>query len=423
MHLRSLLIQSQMKRHIITPRPNWIEKAEEIGFTYHTSGTASEDGDGTYWDESIAYEFSVKDVEQIENATLECNNRCLDLVERVVGSDELLAKLGIPGKYYSAIRQSWRNDEPTLYGRFDFAYDGESEPKMLEYNADTPTMVIETALMQWFWLQDVKPGHDQFNSLHEKLLEQFRYIRGRVGLGERFYFAGYEENLEEYQTCRYFQDLATQAGLNCDFIDLGDIGWNGSNFVNLQGAAMRYWFKLYPWEWMMTDEFGEHLAHNSSGIVEPIWKAILSNKGILPLLYEMFPSHPNILPASFNNDLPADDQEWYEFQANATAEELELFGKGELSASSYVVKPMLSREGANIDIVESGRVVKRTGGNYTGPRIYQKKANLYEEGGSFAVIGSWVVGDEAAGMVVRDNPQQIVLDTSKVVPHWISWRC
>lgn len=409
-----------MQRHIITPRSNWIEKAEEIGFTYHTSGVQSEDGDGAYWDESIAYEFSMTEVEDIESATEECNARCLDLVDKVVGDTDLMTKIGIPSKYFNAIKKSWRDDDPTLYGRFDFAYTGKDSPKMLEYNADTPTMVIETALMQWFWLQDVKPGCDQFNSLHEKLLNQFKYIKTRVPLGHTFYFSGYEENLEEYQTCRYFQDLATQAGLSCRFINLDDIGWDGRNFVDLNNSSMKYWFKLYPWEWMMTDKFGEHLVHNSSGIIEPIWKAILSNKGILPLLHEMFPSHPNILPASFNNDLPVDDTEWYDFQANATADQLEAYARGELNPSSYVIKPMLSREGANIDIVQGGRVVKRTGGDYLGPRIYQRKAELYEDGGSFAVIGSWVVGDEAAGMVVRDNPQQIVLDTSKVVPHWIS---
>lgn len=409
-----------MKRHQIAPRPNWQEKAEEVGFTYHTCGKESEDGDGTYWDESIAYEFSMEEVEELEVATEECQARCMDLVEKVVNQPELMTKIGIPSQFHKAIKQSWDADDCTLYGRFDFAYTGKGSPQMLEYNADTPTMVIETALMQWFWLQDVKPNYDQFNSLHEKLIEQFKYIKNRMTPGELFYFAGYEGNLEEHQTCRYFEDVATQAGLHCQFIDLGSIGWNGANFVDTQNREMKYWFKLYPWEWMMDDQFGQYLSQKSSGIVEPIWKTILSNKGMLPLLYEMFPDHPNILPASFENNLPTSDMDWFNFESRATVQELEAYGRGEINIGDFVVKPMLSREGANIDLIQNGKLVKKTSGDYTGPRIYQKRAELYQKDGAYAVIGSWIVGDEAAGMIIRDHNQEIVQDTSKVVPHWIS---
>lgn len=408
-----------MKRHVITPRDNWKTKAEEIGFTYHTSGEPSSSGDGTYWDESIAYEFSLDEVEEIESATEEVHMRCLDVVDKVVNDPDLLNKIQIPPEFHKAIKRSWAQDDPSLYGRFDFAYNGKTPPKMLEYNADTPTMVIETALMQWFWLQDVKPGKDQFNSLHEKLIDQFGVIKTRVSPGNKFYIAGYEDNLEEHQTCRYFQDLAIQAGLNCDFINLGDIGWNGYDFTDVNEDVIRYWFKLYPWEWMMDDDFGDNVIRNSSGIVEPIWKSVLSNKGILPILHETFPNHPNILPASFTNDLPVDDLEWFDFQSNASTEELESFSRGEINPGNYIVKPMLSREGANIDLVQKGKVVVKTSGQYVGPRIYQKTADLFTSDSHRAVIGSWVVGNSAAGMIIRDHDQEIVRDTSKVVPHWI----
>lgn len=409
-----------MKRHQIAPRSNWQEKAEDVGFTYHTCGKASENGDGTYWDESIAYEFSMNEVDTLEVATEECHVLCLDLVDKVVNQPDLMTKIGIPSRFHNAIKRSWEEDEPSLYGRFDFAYTGEGHPKMLEYNADTPTMVIETALMQWFWLQDVKPNCDQFNSLHEKLIDRFKFLHKRMTPGEKFYFAGYEENVEEHQTCRYFMDLATQAGMNCDFIDLESIGWNGVNFVDLQDREMKYWFKLYPWEWMMDDQFGQYLSQKSSGIVEPIWKTILSNKGMLPLLYEMFPDHPNILPASFENNLPTSDLDWFNFESQATVEELEAYGRGEINIGDFVIKPMLSREGANIDLIQNGKLTKKTTGDYTGPRIYQKRAELYQQDGAYAVIGSWIVGNIAAGMIIRDHNQEIVQDTSKVVPHWIS---
>ena len=381
-----------MKRHTLDPRANWRERAEEVGFTYHTSGQPSQGGEGTYWDESVAYEFTSSEIDELEAATEEVHARCLDAVDRVFSDRPLMLRMGIPEAYHDYIQWSWARNDPSLYGRFDFAYDGKTPPKMLEYNADTPTMVIESALMQWFWLQDQRRGADQFNSLHERMLERFGEIKTQMAPGERFYFAGFKDNEEESQTCRYMQDLATQAGMDAHFIDLGEIGWLNNQFVDLEDRPIKYWFKLYPWEWMFSDEFGEHTRQDVSGIVEPIWKCILSNKGILPVLHEMFPDHPNILPAHWDDT--------------------------KLKSGSYVSKPMLSREGANITMFERGCEVAHTDGKYHGHKIYQARAPLFNQDGHYAVIGSWVVGNRSAGMIVRDSSEQIVRDLSRVVPHW-----
>ena len=380
-----------MKRHSVTPRANWQERADEVGFTYHTAGIPAEGGDGTYWDESVAYEFTAREVDVIEEATEELHSRCLDAVDRIVADEELMLRMEIPQDYHDYIRRSWQRQDPSLYGRFDLAYDGSGPPKMLEYNADTPTMIIESALMQWFWLQDKYPTADQFNSLHEKLLERLGEIRSLMPAGVPFYFAGYEENAEENQTCKYLQDLAVQAGLDARFIDLSDIGWVDNRFVDLDGYDMRFWFKLYPWEWMFKDDFGRYTITDCAGIVEPVWKCVLSNKGILPILHEMFPDHPNILPARW------------------VATEM---------TGDYVAKPLLSREGANIDIVSGGHTIDSTDGIYLGRRIYQQRSGLFRQGDNYAVIGSWVVGNKAAGMIIRDHDREIVRDRSRVVPHW-----
>src|SRR3546814_13050588 len=58
-----------------------------------------------------------------------------------------------------------------MIGRFDLSFDGRQPPKMLEYNADTPTSLFEASVVQWEWLQTVRPDADQFNSIHEKLGE------------------------------------------------------------------------------------------------------------------------------------------------------------------------------------------------------------------------------------------------------------
>src|ERR1700726_2338885 len=118
-------------------------------------------------------------------------------------------------------------------------------------------------------------------------------------------------------------------------IDIEDIGWrDDGGFVDLDDRPIEIAFKLYPWEWMFQDAFGERLINAPTRWIEPPWKAILSNKGILPLLWEMFPRHPNLLPAYFEHD-PR---------------------RAELG-SSYVRKPLYSREGANVEIMVGGEVV------------------------------------------------------------------
>ena len=169
---------------------------------------------------------------------------------------------------------------------------------MLEYNADTPTALLEAAVVQWYWLEAVKPGADQFNSIHERLIARWRELRERVS-DPRLHLTGAFAEPEDLPhrsiTC---SDVAGQAGWSCAPLDISDIGWNGQVFTDLAETPLRLLFKLYPWEWLLREQFGPHLLTDAIGIVEPPWKMVLSNKAILPVLWEMFPGHPNLLPAS-----------------------------------------------------------------------------------------------------------------------------
>ena len=137
-----------MNRHIIEPRPDWREKVEALGLVFHSTptapGSAAESAPGTgsgpapYWNEGAYYSFTIEDIERIERATDELHERCLEAVQHVIDRKRY-AQLGIPAHAVRAIERTWKADPPSLYGRFDFAYDGSGTPKMLEYNADTPT--------------------------------------------------------------------------------------------------------------------------------------------------------------------------------------------------------------------------------------------------------------------------------------------
>ena len=163
-----------MHRLQIEPRVGWQGKVEEQGLVYHTPEVP-------YWDESVCYRFNAAQIDQVEAATNELHRLCLRAVDRVVRED-LFARLAIPERWVPLIRRSWERKEQSIFGRFDLWWDGCNPPKLLEYNADTPTSLLEAAVVQWFWLEEMFPEEDLFNSLHERVIARWQgaEVRGTV---------------------------------------------------------------------------------------------------------------------------------------------------------------------------------------------------------------------------------------------------
>jgi glutathionylspermidine synthase len=206
---------------------------------------------------------------------------CLELVARAIYDESYLRRLKIPEAFWPLISESWQRNEASLYGRLE-------------------------------------------------------------GEGRHLHLAGTTENSEDAGTLAYLEDTARQAGLATTLLDIEDIGWrDDGSFVDLDERAIEFAFKLYPWEWMFQDAFGAQLIKAPTRWIEPPWKAILSNKGILPLLWESFPGHPNLLPAFFEDD------------PNAAR-----------LGASFVRKPIYSREGANIALISEGVTVLEQKGPY-----------------------------------------------------------
>lgn len=374
-----------MQRLTVTPRPDWREHVErDLGFAFHTIDGA------LYWDETACYSLTADEVDGLEEATNELEQMSLALVDHVVSKgEEAFERLRIPRVAWEAIAGSWHAGEKNLYGRFDLAYDGHSPPKLLEYNADTPTALFEAAVVQWDWLQATSPERDQFNSIHERLIEAW----GNFGLrGAHVHFAAVRGHVEDGGTVDYLRDTAIQAGLMTDRLAIEDIGWDGASFRDLDGNAIETLFKLYPWEWLVAEPFGEHLLSGVAKVIEPAWKMVLSNKAALALLWEMAPNHPNLLATSFDPNAIAGKQ---------------------------VRKPIYSREGGNVQILDAGRVVQETGGAYGAEGfIYQAHADIPMFNGNHAIVGSWVVASQSAGIGIREDVNAITSDTSRFVPHY-----
>jgi len=382
-----------MIRISIEERENWQELAKEVGFQFHTI-----DGE-KYWDESACYRFTLDQIENhIEDPTAELEAMCFQVVDRVVNDESLLEKLAIPSFYWDYVRSSWQNREKNLYGRMDFSYDGTGPAKLLEYNADTPTSLYESAAFQWVWMEQameqglIPPDCDQYNSIHEQLISAF----SNMAIDGTLHMAACQGSLEDEGTVMYMEECATQAHVKTHFIHMEEIGIDAEGrLTDLQDNVITDLFKLYPWEWMMRDEFGEAMPKSGVRFIEPAWKSILSNKGILPLLWDMFEGHPNLLPAYFMEDAH-----------NLTG--------------AYVKKPIYSREGAGVSIHEGGKMVEEVAGPYGEEgHIVQALHPLPTFEGNHTVIGSWLVASQPCGLGIREDVSAITKDTSRFVPHVI----
>jgi glutathionylspermidine synthase len=373
-----------MNRVTLAPRKGWESIVEAQGFTFHTRDT------GPYWDESAAYSFNQNDVSVLETATEELQQLCLKAAQYII-DQELFSELRIPAIAWPLIRDSWERETPSVYGRFDLAYDGKSEPKLLEYNAQTPTSLLEAAAIQWLWKEDVRPRNDQFNSIEPKLQSQWQECL--PCMNRRLYFSSLD-NAEDRATVDYLGSLAESVGFRVNHITLERLGWLNGRFVDEADIPIDGVFALYPWEWLVAEQ-GTKISGSFSSTVwmEPAWKMLWSNKGLLPVLWKLFPGHPNLLESYL--DTPRD-------------------------MKAYVRKPIYSREGANVTVVDSITVANTEGLYGSEGFVYQKLANLSQFGGKQAVIGSWYITDQGpAGIGVRESDGLITDTRARFVPHFL----
>jgi glutathionylspermidine synthase len=377
-----------MKRVSSTPRPDWQRIVTDQGLTYHMTD------DIPYWDESAFYSFSAGEIAALETASYKLNEMCLEAAEYVVTQDNLWELFQIPTKFVPMVKMSWERDERTVYGRFDLAFDGE-RIKLLEYNADTPTSLIEAAVVQWHWFRDITGGDprwDQFNSIHERLIEAWAAVKAEYVEDATMYFASIiddDTGGEDFMNANYLRDTAEQAGLKTEFLAVSQIGYHPRRgFTDLRERPIRHIFKLYPWEWLFRERFGRYLPTTPTRWLEAPWKMILSNKAILPILHHLFPDSPYLLRAAFT-PLTGD----------------------------HVQKPILGREGANTRIVRNGETVAERGGEYGGPWIYQEYCPLTDFGRGYPIIGSWMVNGWAAGIGIREDDHPITGNDCRFLPH------
>lgn len=390
-----------MLRKNFVKRADYHERLDEIGFQYHSAASSD---NKEYWVEGAAYEFTLEQIERIETASQTLHEICMETVEKIIESGDYPNGFDLNDQSKSLIENSWKNGEPHVYGRFDLLVEPSGAVKMYEYNADTPTALLEAAVAQWHWLEEVEDvaNRDQFNSIHEKLVARWQQIKPQNADPILYALASKEGHYEDWGNVEYLADTAMQGGWRIHIEEIENIGYDPQTrkFIDAAGVSINHAFKLYPWEWMMEESFGEHVISSPTKWFEPPWKMLLSNKAILPVLWRRYPDHPNLLPAFFEDEKPAGD---FQFM--------------------FVKKPILGREGANIQLAGTFADTLLDG-SHQAPEydasgyVYQQYAPPPKIDGKHPVVGSWIVGDDAAGIGIREDDKIVSGNGSHFVPHY-----
>lgn len=390
-----------MKRMQFDKRDDFIQQHEKIGFTYWDLPSSQ---GVPYWQEGIVYQFEEQEIDLINQATQELYDMCIFMVDTIVQSGDYPDEFGLNSYAKSLIEQSWKKQELSIYGRFDLMYDGHKQLKMLEFNGDTPTGLLEGSVAQWFYLQQSKEIPVQWryqnNDIHENLIAHWQ---AQYPADTLIYFTtGRDFPEEDWGNLVYLMDTALEAGLRVKEICLEDIGINQHHqFVDLENQPIQHIFKLYPWEWLVQEEFAQYITQSDTHWLEPTWKMLLSNKAMLVSLWKLFPHHPYLLEAHV-----------YQSQ---------------LSDGLWCQKAILGREGLNIYQLQCklGQMINKhlVQGSELNPSIqalgsiYQRWVDLPCFDGFYPIIGSWIIGGQASGMSVREDPNLVTGNDSQFACH------
>lgn len=387
-----------MRVEKITP----LDKAtlEEIGLEWHS------DTDGTPYIADELVVVSDEEAQRYYEAGNELYDMFVEAAEYVIEND-LFFELDIPNTIVPMIKQSFEEDiHWHLYGRFDFAGGLDGAPiKLLEFNADTPTMLYESAVVQWALLKHNKLDESlQFNNIFDSISENFKRmitLGGDVAKfdalyeGWRILFASIAGNVEEERTTKFLQEIATSAGFGTQYATIEEVVFSIEEGASYQGQNYEFLFKLIPWEDIAIDEpelaliMQGMMEHKNTIFLNPAYTLLFQSKRMLKILWDLFPHHPLLLESSYEP----------------------------LSGKKQVCKRAFGREGANVEILSpNGTILQKNDGIYHNHKpIFQEFAPLNTYAGQ-CYQANVFFAYESCGLGFRRGGE-IIDNYSKFVSH------
>ncbi|MDD2697388.1 MAG: glutathionylspermidine synthase family protein [Arcobacteraceae bacterium] len=375
---------------------------ESIGFTWHT------DLDNSSY---IADKFVVlneSEAEKFYEATNELYDMFVEAAQFVIDNN-LFHELDIPFNLVDIVKKSWEDDVHWhLYGRFDLAGGIDGKPiKLIEFNADTPTSLFEISIIQWAMLKfNGLDEASQFNSIYEALGDNFRRIitlNGDIEKFDEYYeklnwkilFSSIKGNIEEEHTTKLLQHIASEVGFETEFAFVDEVIFSDDGIIK-DDELFEFWFKLIPWEDIAIEE-GElalrltELIENKKVIIfNPAYTLLFQSKGIMKILWDLFPNHPLLLETSFEP----------------------------LQSKKQVEKMCFGREGANVAIINSDNSLDiKTEGVYENFKpIYQEYVEFPKDEDGNSYQAGVFYAYEACGLGFRKGGK-ILDNMSKFVGH------
>ncbi|WP_086235137.1 MULTISPECIES: glutathionylspermidine synthase family protein [Campylobacter] len=376
---------------------------ESIGFGWHT------DLDGSRYISNELVSITQDEAEAFYEATNELYDMYVAAAEYVINND-LFHELGIPFNLVDTIKASWENDVHWhIYGRFDLAGGIDGKPiKLIEFNADTPTSLFETAIIQWAMLKfNNLDEAAQFNDVYEALVENFKRLvtlQEDTSAFDEYYegwkilFSSIAGSVEDENTTRLLESAARDAGFECDFAFVDEVSFDDENGIFWNEQNWEYWFKLIPWEMIAIDESDlaliiKNIIKNQKAIIlNPAYTLLFQSKGIMKILWDLYPNHPLLLESSFEP----------------------------LKGKKQVKKPFLAREGANVSIINSdGSIEIQNDGEYaSGKFLYQEFADFAKDENGDSYQAGMFFAFEGCALGFRKG-KDIIDNYSKFVGHII----
>lgn len=386
-----------MKREAITPRQDWEDL--HLRFRFGQGKTIPQPAswvESSNWRENACYSLTTREADTIAEATRDLHAMCLDTAGDIIKSGNYHDDLGIPAAAIPTIERSWHRGDPSLYGRFDLAFDGVNPPKMIEYNADFADQLLESSVLQYHWaVANNKPMY--FNNIHGDLIHRWNEIKGQLGITMLHMTADFRE-AENVQTMDYMRQAAEEAGLTVGVIDIANIGWDDDQkkfYDTANNQDIDHLFKLYAWNAMVSEDFGANLIADPEPVhvIEPSWKMLLTSKAFMTELWKRHEDHPNLLP-TFRTVAP--------------------FG------TTFVKKPVWGAGGKDVEIhIDSVRGRGANSFKHGEGFIYQQYQPLPVMDGHFVLTCAWVVGNNPSGIGIREQQGNVVNGQSIFVPHYL----
>lgn len=388
-----------VERLTAKPRKDYKNVLWGQGFTYPDTLTPH----GTivpYWNENACYIFTEEEIDNLARATEKLYNMSLEAVEYLLTGE--MGTLGYSPAAFERLLYSYAQQPPTLYGRFDLAYNPDTYGiKMFEYNAERATSLPEAGPIQALWKETVFPQSKQFNRLTEFLTARWRAYRPQ--LPDTIHFMHYgstqDKRFEDWMNAAYMREIAIAAGYTTKGITVQDLRWDEDDpgwFHDALDERILACFKLYPWDKLIDEDYGDVFVDGQGTNtlwIEPFWRNLTENKMLSVALYRLFPDSEYILPA-------------------VTKKPDSMTG---IWKNGWVEKPTFGEEGYGIEV--NTPIIHQTDTRWESPYMFQQYCEPARFGKNFMVAGVWTVGDDAVALGVKESDTPVSDYAQRFTPH------